>query len=355
MECGGKIASITKRLVRKSFLNNFQMTTSKGTPFLVFKVMKTTIPVLLLMSVLSLPVWAAPVSLGTVKLLDGRQFEDVKVMKVEPDGLRIEHKAGVGKVKLEDLPDAVARQFSLDETTASEFRMREKLREDGATDARRRAQVRALLETSKVGQDAQARSTRIAIFDQSKANRVNYASLDSQLLEQVELWKAAGRDDLAATFEEDRQLFRQQEITHPAAEREALERRVRELQSDVDRARSQPPVSSTSIVVRQDPYSYPNTYPYSKSRYYYPTSRYYYPNGSPYYYPNYGPTNVINYYTPSSSYNHNPRPSPSSPYCPPSVVRPQPSYRPPVMVNPNPAPRPMTQGNPVHGSHLWKK
>lgn len=307
-----------------------------------------TIPALLLFSVLTLPAWAAPVALGTVKLLDGRQFEDVKVMKVEPDGLRIEHRAGVGKVKLEDLPDAVARQFSLNESTASEYRLREKLRADGAADIQRRAQVRALLETSRAAQDAQARSSRIAIFDQSKASKVNYASLDGQLLEQVELWKAAGREDLAATFEEDRRLFREQEIARPAAERDAMERRIRELESDVERVRSQPPpVTSTSIVVSPEPYS--------TSRYYYPTSRYYYPNSSPYYYPNYGPTNVINYTPPSTSYPAHRPGTPQSPYCPPSVVRPQPTYRPPVMVNPNPAPRPMTQGNPVHGSHLWKK
>lgn len=313
--------------------------------------MKTIPAALLLFSVLALPAAAAPVALGSVKLLDGRQLDEVKVMKVEPDGLRIEHKAGVGKVKLEDLPHDIAQRFSLDEAAASEFRLKEKSKADRATDAQRGARVRALLESSRASQDAQARSTRISIFDQSKASHINYASLDGQLQEQVELWKAAGRDDLAATFEQDRQLFRQQEITHPAAEREALERRVRELQQDVDRVRNQAPgplPSSTTTVVVREPWPYPS--PYSTSSYYYPRSRYYYPNTSPYYYPNQVPTNVINY----NNYNTTGYPRPvSSPYCPPSVVRPQPTYRPPVMVNPTP--RPMNQGNPVHGSHLWKK
>jgi hypothetical protein len=82
-----------------------------------------TLSAVFLFSLLALPAWAVPVVLGTVKLRDGRQFEDVKVMKVEPDGLRVEHRSGLGKLKVEDLPPELAHRFSLDEATASAWRM----------------------------------------------------------------------------------------------------------------------------------------------------------------------------------------------------------------------------------------
>ena len=82
--------------------------------------MKTkTLLVLTLVRFLTLPALAEPESLGTVKLADGSQLEDVKLLKVEPDGLRLEHRSGVARVPLEDLPEDLARRFSLDEATDS--------------------------------------------------------------------------------------------------------------------------------------------------------------------------------------------------------------------------------------------
>jgi hypothetical protein len=274
-----------------------------------------TLPAVFLFSLLALPAWAAPVVLGTVKLRDGRQFEDVKVMKVEPDGLRVEHRSGLGKLKVEDLPPELAQRFSLDEATASAWRMEEKKRLDTAAETRRRTEVRTLAEAPRAQQDAQARTQRMSIFDQAKATLVNYVVLDDQLLTWSQLWKDAGREDLAARFEEDREVLKQQEIARPASaqekERQALARRVADLQNQVAAASRQP--TTTTIVMDSNHDRF-------RPSYYYPD--YYYPRPS--------------IYVQNPVFNQ-------SPYCPPVAVRP------PMM------PRPVNMGNPIVGSHLWKK
>ena len=276
-----------------------------------------TLPAVFLFSLLALPTWAAPVALGTVKLRDGRQFEDVKVMKVEPDGLRVEHRSGLGKLKLEDLPSDLARRFSLDEATASAWRLEEKKRLDTAAETRRRTEVRTLAEAPRAEQDAQARTQRMSIFDQAKASLVNYVVLDDQLLTWSQLWKDAGREDLAARFEEDREVLKQQEIARPASaqekERQALAQRVANLQQEVAAAASRQPTTTTTIVMDSN-------LGRIRPGYYYPD--YYYPRPS--------------IYVQNPVFNQ-------SPYCPPVAVRP------PVM------PRPVNMGNPIVGSHLWKK
>ena len=259
----------------------------------------------LLFSLLALPAWAAPVELGTVRLRDGRQLEKVIVMKIEPDGLRLQHRDGVGKVRMEDLPSDLSRRFSLDEETASAWRQEEKRRLDGVADSRLRARVRVVMESSRAEQDSQARAQRLSIFDQAKASSVNYASLDEQLLTHIQLWKEAGRDDLAARLEEDRQLLKQQEIVRPAtdaeAEKQMLARRIQSLQNEVASAKNRPAV--TSVIVDSDRYGRSSYDPYYSS--YYQRSNYYYQRPA-YYVP--GPV-IIN----------------QSPYCPP-VSRPSPSY-----------------------------
>lgn len=278
-------------------------------------ILMKTLPAVFLFSLLALPAWAAPVVLGTVKLRDGRQFDDVKVMKVEPDGLRVEHRSGLGKFKLEDLPSDLAQRFSLDEATASTWRLEEKKRLDTAAETRRRNEVRTLAEAPRAEQDAQARTQRMSIFDQAKASLVNYVVLDDQLLTWSQLWKDAGREDLAARFEEDREVLKQQEIARPASaqdrERQALAQRVADLQNQVAAVNQQP--TTTTIVMD------------SNSDRFRPS----------YYYPDY-------YYPRSSIYVQNP-------------VFNQSPYRPPVAVRPPVMPRPVNMGNPIVGSHLWKK
>ena len=284
----------------------------------------------LLVTFFALPAWATPVDLGTVKLRDGRELQNVKVIKVEPDGLRLEHRDGVGKVRMEELPGGLSQQFSLNEDTAAAWRQAEKKRLDYETDRRHRAQVSALVEASRASQETQARATRMSIFDQTRTGQANYAAVDDQLLTQIQLWKEAGREDLAARFEEDRQVLKQQEIARPAAasesEKQALARRVDSLQTEVEAANRRP--TTTTVLVDSDRTSLRSGYnPYYSSYY-----------TSPGYY---GPSPVI--VTP--------------PYCPPvgypTPVHPGTAHRPVPLVQP--APRPMNMGNPIFGSHLYQK
>ncbi len=287
--------------------------------------MKPTLLLLFCGSLLAGPAGAAPVDLGSLKLRDGRELSAVKVLKVEPDGLRVEHRDGVGKVRMEDLPGEVAQRFNLNEATASAWRLEEKKRLDEAADARRKVESRILAETARSEQDDQARNQRLAVFDQNKGPGVNYALLDEQLLAYIRTWKDAGRPDLAARLEEDRQLLKQQEIARPAgevqAEREALARRVQDLQNEVSTLRQQPAGTTTTIV---------SSDPFFSDR----PSRYYSDFSPGFHQPIWVPPVTV-------------------PYCPPPVVRPPAIVRPPMATHP--PTRPMNQGNPIHGSHLWKK
>lgn len=291
------------------------------------------LPAALVLSFFISPAWAAPVDLGTVRLKDGKQLEQVRMIKVEPDGLRLEHRDGVGKVRMEDLPADLAERFSMDEATATAWRQAEKKRLDAEADSRRRAQARALMDNSRAEQEAQVRAQRMAIFDQARSGQANYAALDDQLLSQIQLWKDAGREDLAGRFEEDRQLLKQQEITRPGAalvsEKQALARRVESLQSEVNAANQRP--TTTTVVIDSD---------LGSRRSY-----------NPYY---------SNYYTSPSYYVPAPVVINPPAYCPPGY-RP-PTYPTPVQVRPPVAlPTPVQRqpavnmGNPIHGSHLYKK
>ena len=188
------------------------------------------------------------------------------------------------------------------------------------------------MEASRAGQEAQARAQRLSIFDQARAGNVNYAALDEQLLTQIQLWNDAGRGDLAARFEEDRSVLKQQEIARPAAalesEKQALARRVESLQSEVNAANFRP--TTTTVVVDSDRNTVRSYDPYYSS--YYTSSSYYVP----------API-VVN----------------PPAYCPPGYrppVHPTPVQLPPPLA-PSTVQRPpsMTMGNPIHGAHLYKK
>lgn len=317
-------------------MNNLQEIRSNGRVTHPFAFMKL-LPAALLFSLLALPVPAAPVDLGRVKLRDGRQLEEVKMVKVEPDGLRLEHRDGAGKVRLEDLPSDLSRRFSLDQETASAWRLEEKKRLDDEAGSLLRAKVRVLMEASRAGQEAQARAQRLSIFDQARAGNVNYAALDEQLLTQIQLWNDAGRGDLAARFEEDRSVLKQQEIARPAAalesEKQALARRVESLQSQVNNANNRP--ATTTVVIDSDQSGRSSYDPYYSS--YYQRPDYYYQRPS-YYVP--GPV-IIN----------------QSPYCPPTS-RPSASYPSPVVRTLQKMPqaaRPMTPGQHNQGYRPFQK
>lgn len=55
----------------------------------------------------------------------GPDLKGVKVLVVEPDGLRVLHDAGAGKVAFESLPETLQQRFGFDRRNAEEYRQQE--------------------------------------------------------------------------------------------------------------------------------------------------------------------------------------------------------------------------------------
>lgn len=221
--------------------------------------------------------WILPFSAATAQelpffpdltLRDGRKLTKVQVLKVEPDGIRVEHSAGAGKLSLEVLPSTVAAKFNLSETDAIEWRGAEKKRRDDAAATERQAAVKKVLDAARADQDEQVRQQRLALYQQMRDGSFSYVEADAALRKSMEIYKEAGREDLAALLQDDRETLRQQEIYRPAANLEAekkkLADRVSQLEADLANARSQPPaviysepspvwVPSTTIYYNNDP------------------------------------------------------------------------------------------------------
>lgn len=72
----------------------------------------------------SLSALAAPPavqSFDELRTLSGKTYIAVWVLALEPDGLRLQHEAGVSKVSYEDLPEEVRRQFPHDPLEAAKY------------------------------------------------------------------------------------------------------------------------------------------------------------------------------------------------------------------------------------------
>jgi hypothetical protein len=221
--------------------------------------------------------WILPLAAGMAQelpffpdlsLRDGRKLSKVQVLKVEPDGIRVEHSAGVGKLGLEVLPSDVAKRFNLTETDAAEWRESEKKRKDEAAAVERQAEVKKVLDAARADQDEQVRQQRLALYQQMRDRSFNYVEADAVLRKTITIYKEAGREDLARLLEDDREVLRQQEVYRPTADLEAekkkLADRVTQLETDLANARNQPPtiiytdntpawVPSTTIYYNSDP------------------------------------------------------------------------------------------------------
>lgn len=80
--------------------------------------MKFALPLLLSAAI----VCAQPTNFPSLTLVDGETYTHVVVTAVEPDGLRISHNDGAGKIRAENLPPEIAAQFKFDAASAAEFR-----------------------------------------------------------------------------------------------------------------------------------------------------------------------------------------------------------------------------------------
>ncbi len=75
--------------------------------------------VVALLVMLSLPAWAWA---DDVTTLSGTTFHEVRLVRVEPDGVTWEHSTGMVKVDFTDLPEPVRRTYHYDARQAAAFR-----------------------------------------------------------------------------------------------------------------------------------------------------------------------------------------------------------------------------------------
>lgn len=189
--------------------------------------------------------WAKEkVKLDDFKLEDGSQFKNPLVLKVEPDGLRIEHSAGVCKVKFEDLPEELQKQFAFDRGQAEEFRQQQLAEKEAKAAAEHEARVNQILEQRREVQESDFERAREAFYSLVESNEYSYPQLDRQLKETAAIFKEAGRKDLASQIEADRKFLRERELVRPAEtqrrEREQLLTRIRDLENQIAVLKNRP-------------------------------------------------------------------------------------------------------------------
>ncbi len=170
-------------------------------------------------------------------LEDGTTLKEVTVLKVEPDGLRLAHKNGVSKVKYEDLPEMVRKEYSFDQEKATAFRIAQDTAREARNAAEQKERVEEVLQQRHEEQDSDLQRTREAFFRMVESDEYSFPQLDKSLLDGINVFKEAGRKDLAAILEEDRKLLRERELVRPGEkyrkERDLLLDRIRALEAQL--------------------------------------------------------------------------------------------------------------------------
>jgi hypothetical protein len=108
------------------------------------------------------------------KTVEGKEYKNVKVSRVEPDGSVLTSKSGISKVYFTELPKEVQERFHYDPEKAAEFTAQTKegidlLLRQRTEEAQRRAEERA----KYWGEQAQARSQQEAAEQQREAQISN--------------------------------------------------------------------------------------------------------------------------------------------------------------------------------------
>jgi len=215
--------------------------------------MKTTLLSLALLT--GLLTAKEPVKFNELKLADGTLLQAATVLRTDPDGLHIEHRDGVSKVKFENLPAPVQQQFQFDREAAEKFRLDKEAALAAREAAERQARVEALLAKQRTDQDEDVRRGREEFFALLGSGEYSYPQLERILLDSIAALQAAGREDLAATLEDDRKLLREREVNRPAEslrrERDQLAARVRDLENQIallNNRPADPPENDTSVI-----------------------------------------------------------------------------------------------------------
>jgi hypothetical protein len=201
-----------------------------------------------------------PTTFATLELNGAAPLKNVTVLKVEPDGIRVEHEEGVAKVKFENLSEAVQKQFGFDTNKATEFREAKVAEAQVRRAAERAEALDAESKALRRQQDEDVAQGRKDFFALLKSENYDYAELDAALRDSVKLLKEAGRDDLAQVLEEDRAYLKDREAKRPTAaqlaERAQLLNRIQQLESQVA-GLSRQPTHTTTIIEDRASCSYP--------------------------------------------------------------------------------------------------
>lgn len=199
---------------------------------------------LLPLTLTAAPLPPSPEKLGDIRLNDGRTLLKVSLLRAEPDGLRLEHAAGVGKVAFEDLPKSLQSRFQFDPAKASAFRSAA-LEEDArraAEETRRLASEVMQKEASR--QESDVQRAREAFYQLLSDGGYNFAQVDKALRDSIAILKEANRPDLAELLEKDRATLAARETVRGTEEskreREKLLARIRDLEAQVAALQNRP-------------------------------------------------------------------------------------------------------------------
>ncbi len=204
-----------------------------------------TLPLLLCLAVFAGRVPAQEkIKLADLTLEDGSKLRDTVVLKVEPDGLRLEHRDGVAKVQFEALPEAVRKQFAFDPDKAGQFREEKEAERAVRAAADQKARVEGLLLQRRAQQDLDVAKGREEFYRLLESGEYSFPQLDKVLRDSIADLKAAGRKDLAAELESDRKMLRERELTRPGEnarkEKDLLLARIRDLENEVAQINNAP-------------------------------------------------------------------------------------------------------------------
>ncbi len=204
-----------------------------------------TLPLLLCLAVLAGRTAAQEkMKLADLTLEDGTKLKDSVVLKVEPDGLRLEHKDGVSKVRFENLPEAVQKQFTFDREQAKKFRVEKETERANKAVVEHKARVEEIVRQQREVQESDFATGREEFYRLLESGEYSYPQLDKALQESIAVLTEAGREDLAAQLEDDRKLLRERELIRPGEkarrEKDQLLARIRDLENQVAQLNNPP-------------------------------------------------------------------------------------------------------------------
>ncbi|PYJ51892.1 MAG: hypothetical protein DME87_01570 [Verrucomicrobia bacterium] len=127
----------------------------------------------------------APVVLADdFKTIEGKEYKNVKVSRVEPDGIVLITKAGISKVYFTELPKAVQERFNYDPEKAPAYSAEQNAALEQLRNQQQEAMIRRAETTEKtnkyVGEQAQASAARQSQQEKVQRLQARYDELQKQ-------------------------------------------------------------------------------------------------------------------------------------------------------------------------------